>query len=561
MLSLLGKIWHSRGTFDPHQSLFENFCRIRNISEDDIAPAKFEEIADPFLFRDMQKSVNRILHALEKKQKICIFGDYDADGITGTALLFLTLRYFEADVSYMLPSREDGYGFSQKFAEQIASEKTDLLITTDCGITSADSVKYLQEGDIDVIITDHHAPPKQLPPAYAVLHPLLPNETFSDTDLTGAGVAFFLSLALLYSRLGKEKSKTIANQLLELAVIGTIADCGIMKGQNRILTVLGIEALQTTKNKGLLQLMELANIDTKHITHESIAYYLAPRINVAGRLDHPHKALEVLLGNPQNAEYLESLNSERQEIVIEFITQAEQMLEKDAQNISIILKSSKWPSGVIGLIAGKLQEKYNRPTIVIEEKADKLVASCRGPENFHFIEALTSITHTETDMFLGFGGHSVAAGFSLLPEKFDVFVELFNVEVQKKLGNTMESPQVCFDGHVETEITTKDISELSRARPFGNGNASPLFCFPKAEVQNIRHVGSDKKHLSLWIRSPSGQFFSGIFFAQGSHYNTLMEKKIWDILATPEINIWKGEERLQLKIVDMSSETSSSDTE
>ena len=294
MLSLLGKTWQARGRFDPQKSLFENFLAARNFSKEQFPEAKLEHLESPWLFRDMEKSVSRILRAIRNKERILLFGDYDLDGMSGTAILYLALKHLGAEVSYRLPSRADGYGLSPKFITEAAAHGVSLLITVDCGIANSAAIEQAAAKGIDVVVTDHHSLPERLPPAYAILHPLQSEETFPGKELTGAGVAFFLALALLEKSLGKEQVQIITSQLLELAVLGTVADCGELLGQNRLITLLGLAALRETRHPGLRAILEASGTRPDALNAEAIAFYIAPRLNVAGRLDHPVLAFDLL---------------------------------------------------------------------------------------------------------------------------------------------------------------------------------------------------------------------------------------------------------------------------
>lgn len=546
-------MWHANGTFMPEKSLFENFLSVRGKKKEDFFLPKREDLLDPFLFSQMEKAVERVEKAIESGEHIFVFGDYDVDGISGAAQLFLTLKTLGARTTKALPSREDGYGFSEKFVHKAHSEGISLIITTDCGISNAPQIALAKQKGIDVIVTDHHSVPEVLPDAHAFLHPLILGESFPDKGLTGAGVAFFFCAALLRSRFG-EKAKRIEEQLLELAVLGTIADCGPLVGENRKITLLGLEAIKKTENIGLQKLLEYSRSDPLLLTAESIAFFLAPRINAAGRMSHPQLALELLVGShefsEQLAQKLEILNTERQEIMERLMQEAEGMITEKSTT-HIILQNKHWASGLIGLIAGRIAEKYGVPTIVMEAKEDRFTASCRGPEDFHFAKTLREIAGKNPDFFFGYGGHSVAAGFSLKKEHYTAFTEAFAEIVLRERGTTPPVKKLPFDFSIPRILTTKEVAELSVCEPFGIGNQTPLFLFPRKKIISARKVGKGESHLSLRFLEETGEILSAIFFRGGAFADLLPQGTICDILATPEKKIWNDREEVSLKIADI----------
>ncbi len=551
LLSVTGKQWVSRGTFHDSETLFQNFIRIRGFSKDDFQIPSFADLHDPFLFRDMKKAVEMVEDAVIHKKRILIFGDYDLDGMSGVAQIFLTLRLLGAQVSFRLPSRADGYGLSMPFIEEAIKNEVQLFITTDCGISNAREIQKFQESGGEVIITDHHTLPENIPNASAILHPLVFGETFPDTHLTGAGVAYFFCSALLQNRFGKKDAQPIQQELLELAILGTIADCGQLRGENRKIVLLGLDAISKTRNKGLKKLFELSGVDPDFVTAETIAFLIAPRLNASGRLSHPRLSLELLLGNSERAEELGTLNNKRQQMVEEFLSDIFESLPQNFSDICLIQKSSQWSSGIIGLLSGKLAEKYSIPVIMMEEKEGKLVGSCRGPEDFHFGDFFRATKEIYPDVFISAGGHGQAAGFSIFSENFEKFSLIFREAVQQKRGNIPPVPSVFFDGEIFQNISVSDVAELKKGEPYGMGNTAPVFCFSRLILKNVRAVGARKTHLSLFFHSPKNQNFSGIFFQQGLLTDIFTIEKRYDVLATPEVSLWNGEEKISLKIFDI----------
>ena len=556
-ISLSQKLWKKSGEFSEEKTLFENFCTLRGKSEDEFVPPVFEDLLDPFLFSDAEKTVKIIFDAIEKKERIMIFGDYDLDGMSGSAILFLGLKTLGAQVSYRLPSRADGYGLSEKFIQDAHSHDVKVFITTDCGISNFKEVENAKKLGMKFIITDHHSIPDQIPNYDAAWHPLLPTENFPDKDLTGAGVAWYFCAALLRRKFGAENSRKIEEELLELAVLGTVADCGSLRGENRKITILGLDHLKNTKNSGLQALLKSSGTHPEKLTAESIGFFLGPRLNAAGRLAHPKTSLELLLGDAGKAEELEKLNRERQDMVKIFVEEAEAqiVLNNTKEFAATIVASEEWLAGVIGLISGKLAERYGKPTIAFAILEDKITGSCRGPENFNIVETLRKINKKNPEYFFGFGGHAEAAGLSLHPEYFQDFCLAYNEEVKNIRGENPEPPFLKYDAELPRKITTAEIKELQqKAQPFGIGNPSPLFKFSCLEVVKIKTVGKDNTHLSLFLKAEyknATEFLSGIFFQAGEFSDKIQVGDTLDVLALPTINEWQGKESISLQIKDL----------
>ena len=556
ILSITEKIWKKSGEFSEEKTLFQNFCEGRGKKEEDFVLPVFEDLLSPSLFSDAKKTAEIIFSAIEKKERIMIFGDYDLDGMSGSAILFLGLKTLGAQVSYRLPSREDGYGLSEKFIQDAHENQVKVFITTDCGISNFAEVELAKKLGMKFIITDHHSIPDKIPEYDAAWHPLLESENFPDKDLTGAGVAWYFCAYLLREKFGAKNSRKIEEELLELAVLGTVADCGSLRGENRKITILGLQHLKNTKNSGLQALLKSSGTDSEKLTAESIGFFLGPRLNAAGRLAHPRTSLELLLGNASRAEELEKLNRERQEMVKIFLEEAEaQLVLNETQDFpATIVADENWLPGVIGLISGKLAERYGKPTIAFAILEDKITGSCRGPENFNIVETLRKINREHPEYFLGFGGHAEAAGLSLYPEYFQDFCILYNEEVKNIRGENPEPPCIKYESEISRKITIEEIQNLQKAQPFGIGNPSPIFQFSGLEVVKIKTVGKDDAHLSLFLKREyknATEFVSGIFFQAGDLYEKIEVGEKLDILALPTINEWNGNLSISLMVSDI----------
>jgi single-stranded-DNA-specific exonuclease len=562
MLSLTQKKWKRKGDFLPEKTLFQNFCALHNKTPENFSPVKFSDLFDPFLFNDAQKTVQIIFEAIEKNERILIFGDYDLDGMSGTSQLYLTLKMLGAQVSYRLPSREDGYGLSEKFVKEAHTNQVKVFITTDCGISNFSEISLSKKLGMTFIITDHHSIPEKIPPADAIWHPLLESETFPDKNLTGAGVAWYFCSALLIKKFGKKNARNIQKELLEHAVLGTVADCGPLVGENRKITMLGLQSIQTTKNAGLAALLKSSGTDPQKMTAESIAFFLGPRLNASGRLAHPHISLELLLGNPERAAQLETLNRERQDMVNIFLEEAEvQLTDKDERTGKIkkdlpalIISDENWLSGVIGLISGKLAEKYSKPVIAFAQMEDKFTGSCRGPQDFHIANSLKKLGKENPEWFLGYGGHAEAAGLSVKPEFFLEFCAAYQNEVVQMRGEIPPEPFLEYETEISRKILVEEIEELQKAQPFGIGNVSPSFVFTDLTVVKVKQVGKNSDHLSLFLQSNSEnspEYISGIFFQEGDLAEKITPGGILDVLAIPTINEWNNEKKISLQIKDL----------
>ncbi len=551
--SLTNKLWKSRGISSDEKTLFENFLSIHGKKEEDFSFPKFSDFCSPFLFQDMEKAVKLIENSIENNERILIFGDYDLDGMSGTAVLFLTLKHLGANVSYRLPCRDDGYGLSKFFIEEAFNNQVKLFITTDCGVSNLEEISLAKQLGITTIITDHHSVGDELPVAEAILHPLVKNEPFPDKDLTGAGVAWYFCRAMLQKKYGEKKSEAMEKELLEIALLGTIADCGALQGENRKIVMIGLEKIKTTKNNALLKLIEISGSKKESLTAETIAFFIAPRLNASGRLAHPRISLELLLGNAERAMELEELNKKRQKLVEGFLEEAMTQIQEQEDSPALLVGSKDWPGGIIGLISGRLAEQFGKPSIAFEIKKDKITGSCRGPQDFDIATTLKEIQKKNPEFFYGCGGHAQAAGLSLYPEHFESFCSEYRVVVNEKRGDTPPLPTIEYFGEIKKEISTDEIKDLQKAQPFGIGNPFPSFLFSSVTILKVRTVGSDDQHLSLYLQSPFSQqpAFSAIWFREGDKFSDLEEGMQIDIVAVPEINVWKDQEKISLKVVDV----------
>ena len=466
-MSVLGKKWLIKNK-DSNKSIFEKMLENRGFSKSIDEDLKFH---DPYLFKDMEKAVSRIKEAIEKQERIIVFGDYDVDGITAAAILIQTLKKLGANSSYRLPNRmHDGYGLSEKFIDEFIEKEIKLVITVDCGIACKNEIKKAKDNGIDVIITDHHSIPDNFPDdACAIIHPKIQDTKYPYSELTGAGVALKLAKALMPEDY---------EELLDLAAMGTIADLGPLTGENRLIVKQGLKVLSNTKWPGLSKIKESTKLKKgEKVDTFNVGFQIAPRINAAGRIGNPYTALALILQETEDektnslSQKLEDLNKERQEMTFSSVTEAEGNLDKNNIPSIIIDHSPNWHVGILGLIAGRLCESYSRPTIMMQDFGDTLVASARGPQFFNIVEALKECS----DLLISFGGHAQAAGFNLKKENLEKFIKKITAYSDKKLKN--ENFQSILE--IDCEIDNKDLSfnlidQINSMEPFGIANKKPM---------------------------------------------------------------------------------------
>ncbi|MBD3328564.1 single-stranded-DNA-specific exonuclease RecJ, partial [Candidatus Peregrinibacteria bacterium] len=460
-MSLLGKIWKIKNQ-DPKLSISEKILANRGlISPEEID--KFFKLSykkgmhNPFLMKGMESAVNRIKKAIQNEERMMIFGDYDVDGISGTAILYHSLKLRGAKVSYRLPHRvEHGYGLNNDFIDEFEKLDVKLLVTVDCGISCKEQIKYAKEKNIDVIITDHHTIPEEFPDdAYAILHPNQPGCDYPFKGLTGAGVAYKLATALIKDHFDTKLREQYVHDLLDLASLGTVADLGPLVGENRIIVKYGLDALQNTRWQGLNYLKNLAGIEpTDKLDINTIGFRLGPRINAAGRIDDPYYALQLLLQDTDDekaktlAEHLDNLNTKRQKMVLDALEQLEERLQtREKKNQIIVAWDKDWHVGILGLLAAKCVEKYNVPAIIMQDFGDYLVGSSRGPEWFNLVEALTK----HSDLLENFGGHIQAAGFTIPKSRVEQFNAKMKAYAHAIIENTDWRPTLEIDAEIKEE--------------------------------------------------------------------------------------------------------------
>ncbi len=516
-------------------------------------PALADMLA-PCHMKDMSAAVERLLVARSKRELVCIYGDYDVDGITGTSLLVSFLRVAGFDCRYFIPNRfDDGYGLNTESLDQIINQGATLIVTVDCGITAIDEARFCREKGIDLIIVDHHAPKQAIPDACAVLNPLQPGCGYPFKSLAGVGVAFNLLVALRAALRDKGAfdagSVPDLRQWLDLVALGTIADVVPLIDQNRIYATHGLKLLSGSVKPGIQALKRVAGINGS-VSSGQVGFRLAPRLNAAGRMESAVPGVDLLLSGSYTescsiAEELDAANAERQSVERSILEEAIKLVESSGNypaRRSIVLASSSWHQGVIGIVASRLVERFHRPTILIAIDSDGTArGSGRSIPGFHLLDALTSCA-----AFLErFGGHRHAAGVGLSSDRIDDFAAAFEAEASRVLNDDDLVPCLNVDVEVRPEDVTRELAlDLKRLEPFGMGNPEPVLMMRGMTVVGQRVVGDSHLRLKL---SGDGKLFNAIAFRMASR--TLPQSL--DIAFFPEINEWNGTSSLQLRLKDL----------
>ena len=507
---------------------------------------------DPFLLKDMDRAVARIRKALEQKETIAVYGDYDVDGITATCLLTDFLRRQGANVVFYIPDRmEEGYGLSHQAVESLHEQGVSLIITVDCGITAVtETVRAAQLG-IDVVITDHHECKEVLPDAVAVVNPHRMDCQYPFPSLAGVGVAFKLVLALG----GVECRQELLDEYADLTAIGTVADVMQLTGENRAIVRAGLQALKHTRRPGLRSLIREAGAEDKPLTASTIGYTLAPRINASGRMGCASMAGELLLTeDPVRAEELArelcALNRERQSIESAIYEECVARLDRQGGSHSVIvLANESWHQGVVGIVASRLAEKYSCPTFMICLQDGKGKGSCRSFGGFNLFAALEQ----NSELLEDFGGHELAAGFTISEEHIDTFRTRMEAAVLARTGGEAMISVLQADAQITDPalLSQEGVESLSLLEPFGAGNPKPVFVLSGASILSLFEVGGGR-HLKLRLRH-QGATFEGIFFSANIAQLGLAPGDRVDVAFTPQINEFRGVRSVQLQVCDLQS--------
>ncbi|PIS43052.1 MAG: single-stranded-DNA-specific exonuclease RecJ [Candidatus Kerfeldbacteria bacterium CG08_land_8_20_14_0_20_40_16] len=513
---------------------------------------------DPYLFKDMKKAVKRIWKAIQNKEKVVVHGDYDADGVCGSVILYDTLKTLGAAVDIYLPHREkEGYGMNKQTVEELADQGTNLIITTDCGISNQEEVDLANSHSIDVIITDHHAPPENIPKAYAILNPHQKEETYPYQFLVGAGIAFKLASALIKEAARHSRQSLpqgFEKWLLDLVAISTVTDIAPLKGENRALVKYGMVVLKKTRRPGLKALLSIINPRRGRIDTFTIGYQIGPRINAAGRIDHANLAFELLTAESEPAakalaSRLHLNNQERQKATNSLMQKVKAQLQDFTEEQKLIFAvGQEWPAGIIGLVAGKIADEFYRPVLILTEQNGRVTGSGRSVAEFNIVKALE-----KTQIYFDrWGGHAQACGFTLkkveLVEKFRFDFEKI---VEQELAEKKLTPFIEIEAEVKLgEVDWEFYDYLEKFNPFGEANPKPLFVAYQAQVLDWQKVGENGQHLKLLLEQ-NGNAKKAIGFNFGAWADCLSIGDLVNIVFEVGVNEWNGNRELEIKIIDI----------
>jgi len=516
---------------------------------------QLNELLDPFLFRDMEKAVERLNEALGRKERILVYGDYDVDGCTAVALVYKFLQQFYSNVDYYIPDRnEEGYGVSHKGVDYANETGVKLVIVLDCGIKANEEIAYAKSLGIDFIICDHHVPDKELPPAVAILNAKREDGTYPYQDLSGCGVGFKFMQAFAQNN-GIEFNQLIP--LLDLCAISIASDIVPILGENRVLAYHGLRQLNNNPSIGVKAILDICGLGEKEITMNDIIFKIGPRINASGRMQNGKVAVSLLVEKDPSvahmkAELINDFNEQRKDLDKSMTVQANQIVStidsKQNEPHSIVIYNEEWHRGLIGIVASRLTEIYFRPAVVITRTEDDIATgSARSVSGFDIYKAIESCR----DILENFGGHTYAAGLSLKVEHIPEFKRRFEEYVEKNITQEQISAQLEIEASLEfKDINRKFYNDLKRFCPFGPNNPKPVFCSLQVyDYGTSKVVGREQEHIKLeLVDNKSNNVINGIAFGQSSQVRFIKSKHSFDIAYTVEENTHKrGEVQLQIE--------------
>ena len=509
--------------------------------------------ADPFLLTGMRAAVDRILAARSSGESVAVYGDFDVDGVTSTAVLVQAIAQLGIKVVGYIPHRQqEGPGINLGALGALAEQGVTLVVTVDCGITAVDEVAEAMTRGIDVVVTDHHIPSEVLPPAVAVVDPRQPGCRYPFKDLAGVGVAFKLAQALL--RTAERQSRPLERQLLDLVAIGTIADMVPLRDENRSLLWHGMRVLNETARPGLQALIARSGLRMGTITSTEVGYRICPRLNAAGRLDHASLGYDVLMASSYEdadafAQRLEEKNSERQQLTLQAMSAAHEALASQpnaAEDRLLLVPMEPWAAGVMGLLAGKLVEETGKPVVVLQAAGQEVRGSARGTPAFDMLEALRA----NAEWLDRFGGHQLAAGFTTSADKLPALSDGLRLRAASTLAAADVQPTLQIDAEVvPKQLTWQLYDQLQALEPCGVGNALPLFLCRHLRVLDFKRVGNN--HLRLLVGRGNSRL-TAIVFRRGDLAQYLRRHMTVDLVFNLEANEWNGYRSLQLRVRDMS---------
>ncbi|MFM7088532.1 MAG: single-stranded-DNA-specific exonuclease RecJ [Candidatus Paceibacterota bacterium] len=521
-------------------------------------PSYERDMHNPFLMRDMEKACTRIMQAIDANEKVVVYADYDADGIPGAVIMH---DFFEkigfSNFEIYIPSRNaEGYGLNIDAIEEFKEKGANLLITIDLGTTAIEEIDLANSYGIDVIVTDHHLPHENLPKAFAILNPKC--DDYPEQMLCGAGVVFKLVQGFInkYGEIFKLKDG-VEKWFLDMAGLATLSDMVPLTGENRAIAYFGLKVLRKSPRPGLQKLLGLMKIDQKYLNEDDVCFMLTPRINAASRMDDPMRAYELLASKDAKeavglAEHLTKINDERKHTVLSIMKEIKHTFEKRELGDVLVVGNPKWKVGVLGLVAGKLMDEHGKPVFVwAKDENDVIKGSCRSPGSVSVVELMTH----SAEYFVGYGGHELAGGFTVHPEKIHFLEEALN-ESFHKVKKPTEENNIAFDLKLDLSmVTMKNWKEIEKMAPFGLGNPKPVFLFEKIKVVKARQFGKNNsgEHLSITVASDKGKEVEAIsFFSHAQSFEAeIFEGAYVDLYATFDLSRFRGREELRLRIVDI----------
>ncbi|MGW8185282.1 MAG: single-stranded-DNA-specific exonuclease RecJ [Candidatus Moraniibacteriota bacterium] len=517
-----------------------------------------EDVRDPFLFKDMEKAMVRLKLAKENKEKILIFGDYDADGITASLILKISLAEAGFETEVHIPNKEgEGYGLNDETLKNFSQKGFTLVVTTDCGIANKDEVAGAQKIGMDVIVTDHHHIPPEIPVAVAVINPKIENCGYPEDNLAGVGVAFKFAQAIYETFLPDKKEST--KWMLDLVAIGTVADMVPLIGENRTMVKFGLLVLSKTRRVGLQEMFKVGRIlidENNFPDARKISFQIAPRINAASRMTHAVKAFSLLAEEDRvmardMALDLEDQNSCRQKETAQVVSEAEKIAKNSFKDKNfILLANANFPVGTLGLVAGKLVEKFKRPVAILKKENDESKGSFRSIPQVDIIESIEACS----ELLVKYGGHSQAAGITIKNENLEKFYNKLAGIIDEKIKGVELVPEIRIDLELAPEdVGIELVEDLKKMEPFGQGNELPIFMMKNLIIQDLKWVGNGEKHLKLFVRPKNGspKIFEAIGFNLSERFNELKIGDEINLLFNLEQDEWNGNKKIQMKIVDL----------
>ena len=514
---------------------------------------QLDHLHDPFLMKDMDIAVERILSAINKKEKILVFGDYDVDGTTSVACMYQFLQKIATpeNIEFYIPHRyREGYGVSQMGIDFARENNFTLIISLDCGIKSIDLITYAKTLGLDFIVCDHHLPDDELPPAVAILNPKQKDCSYPYKELCGCGVGFKLITALS-QKLGLDNDSYLC--YLDLVTTAIAADIVPITSENRVIAFYGLKKINKNPCAGIKALIKLSKIE-KSFSVNDVVFIIAPRVNAAGRMDDARKAVLMFVENDfdkamEYAEMLHSDNTDRKEADTSITEEALALIDGDEDLVNrktTVLFKSHWHKGVVGIVASRLIEKYYRPTVVLTQSGDVVAGSARSVSGFNLYEAI----HACRQHLIGYGGHFAAAGMTMMPENVDAFSKMFEEVVEELIEPHLLIPEIVIDTEIEFKNLTKSFYNiLTQMEPFGPKNMRPVLI-----TKNVMNTSYSKIVKELHVRfvvKKDDIVFTGIGFNMAHKYYLLQMNKPVDIVYTLDVNEWNGESVLQLKVIDI----------